>query len=79
MPTFAPLLFRLEDNGAREAEHFVSGLPLLVCVVEKYIFFWIFLMAKERTGSLMMPPTISAPNHSGKKKRNDLFGERLCL
>ncbi len=39
MPTFAPLLFRLEDNGAREAEHFVSGLPLLVRVVENIYFF----------------------------------------
>lgn len=35
MPTFAPLLFRLEDNGAREAEHFVSGLLLLVGVLKK--------------------------------------------
>lgn len=35
MPTFASLLFGLEDNGAREAERFVSGLHLLVGVLEK--------------------------------------------
>lgn len=38
MPTFAALLFRLEDNGAREAERFVSGLPLLVGVLEENLF-----------------------------------------
>lgn len=47
MPTFAPLLFRLEDNGTREAEHFVSGLLLLLGVLNKQTN-WIFLMEKER-------------------------------
>ncbi len=67
MPTFAPLLFRLEDNGAREAEHFVSGLASISMSFKRKTKLDI-LDGKKRSGLLMMPPTISAPYHSGKKE-----------